>query len=575
MEMYYTDTSETGVNNNNGVIFDEFINEDDDDDEEELHFYEYGAHFSYKDLYDRLSYLVKLASPEMTSEHVLSSRNSVKVKKSRNVAQMVNHMNVVNRDGNVHNKNEFQFQFNNDYGKCDNCNYNNSNSSNSNNKQNYINKQQSKTSEHSSNIIKHNNKHNQNSLVISSLTVIDKMSKINNNINNNYHHHIKAKTNSNSNCSYQNINTNLNNNKPSSPPSTVKTQFVKKKISSIKYQNTNNTSNKTSNKSNPNLILYPSSSKSKSQLKAISELLKAKIKKGKNSIANSNNISSYIANKSRNVTKPTNKTVHCILNHNNIGCNSNSNNINNCIQYPQSKPHSVERNISNSSSRKITSYYIKPKVTATMNSNNNNNNTLFSPSLSSHTKGDINSNSNNNNTRQYSHNSINLSITSGIKRNNGYYSSSTNKHNTNTCYIGSSKSKYIKQKIISAQSKANKKSISNNSGNDNSNNGNNNIKCNTQQRQKVPSRNARNVSVIKNSINQTQNSHGCGNESNLTSKKGSYINCYSNTINSHSNSKKKLFGNSITIGQAINAIMKRKSDGNSNNVNSKGKNIKK
>ena len=558
MEMYYTDTSETGVNNNNGVIFDEFINEDDDDDEEELHFYEYGAHFSYKDLYDRLSYLVKLASPEMTSEHVLSSRNSVKVKKSRNVAQMVNHMNVVNRDGNVHNKNEFQFQFNNDYGKCDNFNYNN-------NKQNFINKQQSKTSEHSSNIIKHNNKHNQNSLVISSLTVIDKMSKI----NNNYHHHIKAKTNSNSNCSYQNIN--LNNNKPSSPPSTVKTQFVKKKISSIKYQNTNNT-NKTSNKSNPNLILYPSSSKSKSQLKAISELLKAKIKKGKNSITNSNNISSYIANKSRNVTKPTNKTVHCILNHNNIGSSNSNTNANNCIQYPQSKPHSVERNISNNNSRKITSYYIKPKVTATMNSNSNN--TLFSPSLSSHTKGDINTN-NNNNTTQYSHNSMNLSITSGIKRNNGYCSS-MNKHNTNTCYTGS-KSKYIKQKIISAQKhnecKGNNINKKSNSGNDNSNG--NNMKCSTQQRQKVPSRNARNASVIKNSINQTQNSHGCGNESNLTSKKGSYINCYSNTINSHSNSKKKLFGNSMTIGQAINAIMKRKSDVNSNNVSSKGKNIKK
>ena len=97
------------------------------------------------------------------------------------------------------------------------------------------------------------------------------MSKINNNINNNYHQHIKAKTNvnSNSNCSYQNINLN---NKPSSPPSTVKPQFVKKKISSIKYQNTTDT-NKASNKSNPNLILYPSSSKYKSQLKAINELL--------------------------------------------------------------------------------------------------------------------------------------------------------------------------------------------------------------------------------------------------------------------------------------------------------------
>ena len=93
----------------------------------------------------------------------------------------------------------------------------------------------------------------------------------------------------------------------------------------------------------------------------------------------------------------------------------------------------------------------------------------------------------------------------------------------------------------------------------------------SQQKQKIPSRNGRNASVIKNSINQTQNSHGCGNESNLTSKKGSYIKCYSNSINSHSNSKKKLFGNSITIGQAINAIMKRKSDSNSNNVSSKNK----
>ena len=58
----------------------------------------------------------------------------------------------------------------------------------------------------------------------------------------------------------------------------------------------------------------------------------------------------------------------------------------------------------------------------------NSNNTLFSPSLSSHTKGDIN-----NHTTQYSHNSKNLSVTSGVKRNNGYYSS-TSKHNTNACY---------------------------------------------------------------------------------------------------------------------------------------------
>lgn len=58
----------------------------------------------------------------------------------------------------------------------------------------------------------------------------------------------------------------------------------------------------------------------------------------------------------------------------------------------------------------------------------NSNNTLFSPSLSSHTKG-----YNNNHTTQYSHNSMNLSVTSGVKRNNGYCSS-TSKHNTNACY---------------------------------------------------------------------------------------------------------------------------------------------
>ena len=544
MKMYYTDQSNTtGYNNNNNYI-NNYFNKEDIDDEDELHFYEFGAHFQYKDLVTRLNHLLQLTSQEETNQKIFSNKNQFQVKKSRNITQTVNNMNFPNKDifpqHKANLKNEIQFQLNND-----NCKYENNNNIQNSSKS----KQQSKTSEHSSTVHKQNKQPNQSSLVISSLTVTDKMSKLNN--------HIKTKTNSNSNCSYQNINNNNNNNnKASSPPSSINNKYIKTKISSIKYQNTANPNNTSSNKSNPNLILYPSSSKSKSQLKAISELLKAKIKKGKNSITNSSNISSY-SSKSRNVTKPNNKTVHCILNHNNnINITNNNNNLNNCfdIQYPQSKPHSIERKVSsNNNSRKINSYHAKPKVNTCNMNGHSGKNTLFSPSLNSHSKNEMK----HNNTTQYSQNSMNLSITTGSKRNNGY----CGMYKNNNIMSGSYNTRNIKQKIISA---------GNNVGNSNSK-----MKCSPQQKQKVPSRNARNSSTIKNSINQTQNSHGNGNNvknCNYVSKKGSDVNSHSNTINSHISNKRKVFTNSISINQAINTIMKRKNELSCNNVNGiKGK----
>ena len=531
MEIYYTDTSETAghiINNNNHMNL--IINNDNGDDEEELQYYEFGAHFRYKDLVARLNTIIQSSLQEDPTNTFSPNKATIQITKSRNTT--TNQMKLIDKEMHPQNKSNYKnnlyFHLNNEH-----CKYNINNNNNnciynqSNNKT-----KPNKTNEHSSTAVKQNKKPNQSSLVISSLTVIDKISKLNNTNN-----HIKAKTNSNSNCSYQNININ---NKQSSPPSTINNKFIKTNISSIKYQNTNNSS---SNKSNPNLILYPSSSKSKSQLKAISELLKSKLSKGKNAVTNSNNISSYTSsNKSRNITKTTNKTVHCILNHKNIqnhNNNSNSNSNSNCfgLQYSQTKPHSVDRKMSTNSSRKITSYYTKPKGGGF---NSNGQNTILVSTLNSH-------NNNNNNTTQSSQYNMDLSITSCMKHND--YCGIKNNNIINVAY-GASKSKQIKQKIISV---AKNGDIAVN----HCSNVNNKMKSSSQQKQKIPSRNVRNSSVIKNTINRTQNSHGCGNNVNTCNcqcKKGNNGNCYSNTINSHTRSKKKLFTNSMNVNHAINSM---------------------
>lgn len=515
MEIYYTDTSDPAVYNINPPTNPMNLllyNNENFDDDDELQYYEYGAHFKYKDLVARLTTLLPASLQEAPTTTFSPHKPAIQITKSRNTA--TTQAKLVDKDKRLQNNLYFRL--------------NNGNINNNNNHCMCTNKV-------SSTAIKQNKKPNQSGLAISSLTVIDKITKLHNNTNSS----VKAKTNSNSNCSYQNITNNITNNKQSSPPSTMNNNFIKTNISSIKYQNTNNSSS-SSNKSNPNLILYPSSSKSKSQLKAISELLKSKISKGKNAVTNSNNISSYTSsNKSRNVTKTTNKTVHCILNHNNIHNHNNGNNSNNrsnCfgLQYAQSKPHSVDRKMSNNTSRKITAYHAKPKGsgghTANTHVHAHGQNTILVSTLNSH----------NNNTTQSSQYNMDLSLTSSMK------------HNNNDGY-NVSKIKQIKQKLISVAK--------------NCDNGvdrcgvNSKIKSSSQQKQKIPSRNIRNSSVIKNTINRTQNSHGCGNNintSNCQCRKGNNSgNCYSNTINSHTHtsSKKKLFTNSMNVNHAISTMM--------------------
>ena len=519
MEIYYTDTSDPAVYNinptNNAMNL--LYNNENFDDDDELQYYEYGAHFKYNDLVARLTTLLHASLQEAPTTTFSPNKPAIQITKSRNTA--TTHAKLVDKDN--HPQNNLYFRLNNG-----NINNNNNHCMCSN---------KAKLNEHSSTAIKQNKKPNRSSLAISSLTVIDKISKLTNNTNT----RIKAKTNSNSNCSYQNINNNIINNKQPSPPSTINNKFIKTNISSIKYQNTNNSSS--SNKSNPNLILCPSSSKSKSQLKAISELLKSKISKGKNSVTNNNNISSYTSsNKSRNVTKTTNKTVNCILNHNNI--HNHNNNRSNCfgLQYAQTKPHSVDRKMSNNTSRKITAYHTKPKGSSGYTANAHAHayahaqNTILVSTLNSH------NNNNNNNTTQSSQYNMDLSLTSSMKHNNDGYAVR--------------KSKQIKQKLIS---------VAKNSDNavNHCNSSSSKTKSSSQQKQKIPSRNIRNSSVIKNTINRTQNSHGCGNNintSNCQCKKGNSNNsgnCYSNTINSHTSSKKKLFTNSTNVNHAISTMM--------------------
>ena len=525
MEIYYTDTSEPAgynINNNNHINL--ICDDANVDDEEELQYYEFGAHFKYKELVARLNSLLQFSPQEDQPPSTFSpNKTALQIAKSRNTT--TNHVKLLDKDMRLPNKSNYKNNLhfhlhNNDHCKHNVNNHYMHNQSGNKNKP-------SKTNEHSSTAVKQSKKPNQSSLAISSLTVTDKISKLHNN-NANSNNHIKAKTNSNSNCSYQNININ---NKQSSPPSTINNKFIKTNISSIKYQNTNNSS---SNKSNPNLILYPSSSKSKSQLKAISELLKSKLAKAKNSITNSNNISSYTSNKSRNVTKTTNKTVHCILNHNNIPNNDNSSSNINCfgLQHSQTKPHSVDRKMSSNSSRKITSYYTKPKANGY---SSNGQNTILVSTLNSH----------NNNTTQCSQYNMDVSITSGMKHNE-YCGIKGNNNIVNVGY-GASKSKQIKQKLISV--------AKNGDVGINHCNTSNKAKSSSQQRQKIPSRNVRNSSVIKNTITRSQNSHGCGNNVNTCNcqcKKGNSANCYSNTI---TRSKKKLFTNSMNVNQAITSMM--------------------
>ena len=516
MEIYYTDTSDPAVSNINPTNNRMHLLDDD-----ELQYYEYGAHFKYKELVARLTTLLHSALQEAPITTFSPNKPAIQITKSRNTA--TTQAKLVDKDKHPHNN--LYFRLNNG-----NINNNNNRCMCTNNK--------AKANEHLSTAIKQNKKPNQSNLAVSSLTVVDKISKLNNNANN----RIKAKTNSNSNCSYQNINNN-NNNKQSSPPSTVSNKFIKTNISSIKYQNTNNSSS--SNKSNPNLILYPSSSKSKAQLKAISELLKSKISKGKNAVTNSNNISSYTSsNKSRNVTQTTNKTVHCILNHNNIHNNNNNggNSSSNCfgLQYAQTKPHSVDRKISNNTSRKITAYHAKPKgssgytANAHVHAHAHAQNTILVSTLNSH--------NNNNNTTQSSQYNMDLSLTSSMKHNNDGYAVS--------------RSKQIKQKLISVA-----KNSDNGVNHCCSSSSSSKTKSASQQKQKITSRNIRNSSVIKNTINRTQHSHGCANNINTANcqcKKGNSNNsgnCYSNTINSHSSSKKKLFTNSTTVNHAISTMM--------------------
>jgi hypothetical protein len=210
------------------------------------------------------------------------------------------------------------------------------------------------------------------------------------------------------------------------------------------------------------------------------------------------------------------------------------------VQYAQTKPHSVDRKISNNTSRKITAYHAKPKGSSGNNTNTHvhahahahghahGQNTILVSTLNSH------NNNNNNNTTQSSQYNMDLSLTSSMK------------HNNNDVYNSVSKTKQIKQKLISVAKN------SDNGVNHYCNSHSSKIKSSSQQKQKIPSRNIRNSSVIKNTINRTQNTSNC------QCKKGNNSgNCYSNTINSHTHasSKKKLFTNSMNVNHAISTMM--------------------